>query len=85
MSQDSLFRIPPTPAEQALIHQFFVKSIDLKVAFLNLIPVKYVQLPVCACRYRNRAMDTFYNFINMEIFYEFSTSCRYCIAVLKRP
>jgi hypothetical protein len=37
MSQDSLFRIPPTPAEQALIHQFFVKSIDLKVAF----PVKW--------------------------------------------
>jgi hypothetical protein len=76
MSQDSLFRIPPTPAEQALIHQFFVKSIDLKVAFLNLIPVKLGTIMHMYGRYRNRAMDTFYNFINKNIFYEFSTSFR---------
>jgi hypothetical protein len=35
MSQDSLFRSPPTPAEQKIIHEFFVKTLDLKVTLIS--------------------------------------------------
>ncbi len=47
-----------------------------KGSFPKPYPCKICTIMHMYGRYRNRAMDTFYNFINKNIFYEFSTSFR---------
>jgi acyl-coenzyme A thioesterase 9 len=78
MSQDSLFRIPPTVAEQKIIHEFFIRTVDHKAMSFKarikpdnsvwMEDAKLKNLIICQPENRNRFNKIFGGFIMRQAF-----------------
>lgn len=78
MSQDSLFRVPPTVAEMEIIHDIFIRTVDHKamsfkarVKPVNTVwmeDAKLKNLIICQLEYRNRFNKIFGGFIMRQAF-----------------
>ena len=78
MSQDSLFRVPPNVAEQAIIHEFFIQTVDHKALSFKarvkptnsqwMEDAKLKNLIICQPENRNRFNKIFGGFIMRQAF-----------------
>ena len=78
MSQDSLFRVPPTSAELEIIHDFFIRTVDHKAMSFKarvkpqnsvwMEDAKLKNLIVCQPENRNRFNKIFGGFIMRQAF-----------------
>jgi len=78
MSQDSLFRLPPSAAEQEIIHDFFIKTVDHKAMSFKarikpencvwMEDAKLKNLIICQPENRNRFNKIFGGFIMRQAF-----------------
>ena len=78
MSQDSLFRVPPTVTEQEIIHDFFIRTVDHKAMSFKarvkpdnsvwMEDAKLKNLIVCQPENRNRFNKIFGGFIMRQAF-----------------
>ena len=78
MSQDSLFRVPPTVAEQQIIHEFFIRTVDHKAMSFKarikpdnsvwMEDAKLKNLIICQPENRNRFNKIFGGFIMRQAF-----------------
>lgn len=78
MSQDSLFRVPPTVPEQQIIHDFFIRTVDHKAMSFKarikpensvwMEDAKLKNLIICQPENRNRFNKIFGGFIMRQAF-----------------